>query len=92
MILSFSARIAALVRGETPLVRTFRNAGWLLASKILGAILSLLYLAMATRGLHPAGFGEFALILGLGQAMASLVAFQSWRIVLRWGDRTFSGW
>ncbi len=89
MILSFSARIAALVRGETPLVRTFRNAGWLLASKILGAILSLLYLAMATRGLHPAGFGEFALILGLGQAMASLVAFQSWRIVLRWGTEPF---
>lgn len=70
---------------ETPLARTIRNTGWLLASKGLGAVLSLLYLAMAARGLHPLGFGEFALILGLAQAMASLVSFQSWRIVLKWG-------
>lgn len=71
--------------GETPLLRTARNTGWLLISKILGAVLSLIYLAMAARGLHAAGFGEFALILGLAQGMAALVGFQSWRIVLRWG-------
>lgn len=86
---SLLSRINLGLRGETPLLRTFRNTGWLLASKILGAVLSLLYLAMATRGLRPAGFGEFALILGLGQAMASLVGFQSWRIVLRWGTEPF---
>lgn len=78
-------RIRDRLTGETPLLRTFRNTGWLLISKLLGAVLSLLYLAMAARGLHAAGFGEFALILGLAQGMAALVGFQSWRIVLRWG-------
>jgi len=78
-------RIRDWLAGETPLLRTVRNTGWLLISKLLGAVLSLLYLAMAARGLHAAGFGEFALILGLAQGMASLVGFQSWRIVLRWG-------
>ena len=73
------------LNGETPLLRTFRNTGWLLISKIFGAVLSLIYLAMAARGLHASGFGEFALILGLAQGMAALVGFQSWRIVLRWG-------
>jgi len=78
-------RLRDRLSGQTPLLRTFRNTGWLLISKLLGAVLSLLYLAMAARGLHAAGFGEFALILGLAQSMAALVGFQSWRIVLRWG-------
>uniref|UniRef100_UPI0035CA3010 lipopolysaccharide biosynthesis protein n=1 Tax=uncultured Sphingomonas sp. TaxID=158754 RepID=UPI0035CA3010 len=82
---SLALRLRKRFTGETPLLRTFRNTGWLLISKLLGAVLSLLYLAMAARGLHAAGFGAFALILGLAQAMAALVGFQSWRIVLRWG-------
>src|ERR1700712_4340162 len=82
---SFVLKMRDRLTGETPLLRTLRNTGWLLISKLLGAVLSLLYLAMAARGLHAAGFGQFALILGLAQAMAALVGFQSWRIVLRWG-------
>jgi O-antigen/teichoic acid export membrane protein len=78
-------RLLERLKSETPVFRTLRNTGWLLIAKILGAVLSLLYLAMAARGLHAEGFGVFALILGLAQAMAALVGFQSWRIVLRWG-------
>ncbi|SDA24498.1 lipopolysaccharide biosynthesis protein [Sphingomonas sp. NFR15] len=78
-------RLRDRLNGQTPLLRTFRNTGWLLMAKLLGAVLSLAYLAMAARGLHAAGFGEFALILGLAQGMAALVGFQSWRIVLHWG-------
>ncbi len=70
---------------EAPLTRIFRNTGWLLTAKILSAGLSLIYLALLARSLGPRNFGEFTLILGLGQAVASLVAFQSWRIVLRFG-------
>jgi O-antigen/teichoic acid export membrane protein len=80
-------RLMERLKGETPLLRTFRNTGWLLVSKVVGAVLSLVYLAMAARVLHTSGFGQFALILGLAQGMVSLVGFQSWQIVLRYGTR-----
>jgi O-antigen/teichoic acid export membrane protein len=76
---------------ETPLKRVFRNTGWLIAAKIFGAVLSLAYLAMAARSLGPDGFGEFTLILAIAQALAGLVSFQMWRLVLRFGTRPFQG-
>lgn len=80
-----SISIIGRLKGETPLVRTVRNAGWLLISKIVGAFLSLIYLAMAARALHASGFGQFSLILVLAQGMVLIIGFQSWQIVLRWG-------
>ena len=74
---------------ETPLKRVFRNTGWLIAAKIFGAVLSLTYLAMAARSLGSDGFGEFTLILAIAQALAGLVSFQMWRLVLRFGTRPF---
>jgi O-antigen/teichoic acid export membrane protein len=53
--------------------------------KTFGAILSIGYLAIATRTLGIDRFGKFALALGMGQAIAALVAFQSWHIVVRYG-------
>lgn len=53
--------------------------------KTFGAILSIGYLAIATRTLGIEKFGKFALALGMGQAIAMLVAFQSWHIVVRYG-------
>ena len=85
MIASLRRGFARFSGSEAPLTRIFRNTGWLLASKILGAGLSLVYLALLTRGLGPKDFGDFTLIFSLGQVVASLVAFQSWRIVLRFG-------
>ena len=76
---------------ETPLKRVFRNTGWLIAAKALGAVLSLAYLAMAARSLGPNRFGEFTLILAIAQALAGLVSFQMWRLVLRFGTRPFQG-
>lgn len=63
----------------------FRNAGWLLGGKGVGAVLSLVYLAIVTRSLGPEAFGQFALVLGAGQAAAMIVTFQSWQIVVRYG-------
>jgi O-antigen/teichoic acid export membrane protein len=40
------------------------NLRWLLGSRGLAAVLSLIYLAIVTRSLGAAGFGEFALITG----------------------------
>lgn len=73
-----------VLRGAS-LASIFRNLGWLVGGKAFGAILSIGYLAIATRTLGIDKFGKFALALGMGQAIATLVAFQSWHIVVRYG-------
>lgn len=62
-----------------------RNLSWLLASRGVLAILSLVYLGIAMRVLGIADFGRFALITGAAQALAALVGFQTWQVVVRYG-------
>lgn len=62
-----------------------RNLGWLLASRGVMAVLSLVYLGIVARSLGVTGFGRFALITGAAQALATLVAFQSWKVVVQYG-------
>lgn len=69
----------------SPFRRALRNVGWLLTGKGLGAVLSLVYLGLATRTLGPEGFGQFMLILSIGQAVAAMMLFQSWQVVVRYG-------
>ncbi|USI73400.1 lipopolysaccharide biosynthesis protein [Sphingomonas morindae] len=64
-----------------------RNLGWLLASRGLIALLSLVYLAIATRSLGVAGFGRFALIVGAASALTALVQWQTWQILVQYGAR-----
>ncbi|WP_380876416.1 teichoic acid transporter [Sphingomonas sp. DBB INV C78] len=61
------------------------NTGWMLGGKGFGAVLSLIYIAIVTRSLGLEGFGQFALALGVGQATATFVTFQSWQIIVRYG-------
>lgn len=70
---------------ETAFGRALRNVGWLLIAKVVGAVLSLFYLALATRTLGVAKFGEFSLILGTAQAAAALVGFETWQVLVRFG-------
>ncbi|GMM92406.1 lipopolysaccharide biosynthesis protein [Qipengyuania sp. MTN3-11] len=65
--------------------RLFGNIGWLLGGRGFNAVLSLVYLALATRTLGLAGFGHFALIVALGQTVTGLANFQTWQFVVRWG-------
>jgi O-antigen/teichoic acid export membrane protein len=65
--------------------RLFSNMGWLLGGRGLNAVLSLVYLALATRALGTVGFGHFALIVALGQAITGLANFQTWQFIVRWG-------
>lgn len=65
--------------------RIFRNMGWLLGGRGLNAVLSLVYLALATRTLGLSDFGYFAIIVALGQTVTGLVNFQTWQFVVRWG-------
>lgn len=65
--------------------RLVTNIGWLLGGRGLNAVLSLVYLAIATRTLGLANFGHFALILALGQTVLGIANFQTWQFVVRWG-------
>jgi O-antigen/teichoic acid export membrane protein len=67
------------------MARILENAGWLLAGKGVGALLSLAYLAIATRSLGAEAFGQFALILAAAQTLGALMGFQTWQIVVRFG-------
>lgn len=66
--------------------RLLRNIGWLLSGRAVNAVLSLVYLALATRTLGIEAFGYFALIIALGQTVTGLANFQTWQFVVRWGS------
>lgn len=65
--------------------RLFTNMGWLLGGRGINAVLSLVYLALATRTLGLEGFGYFAAIVAVGQAVTGLANFQTWQFIVRWG-------
>ncbi len=70
-----------------PMRAIARNLGWMLASRGVLAVLSLVYLAIVTRTLGVNGFGRFALITGASQALATMVGFQTWQIIVRYGTQ-----
>lgn len=61
------------------------NLGWLVANRGLVGLLSLVYLAIAARSLGVADFGRFSLITGASRALATMVGFQTWQIVVQYG-------
>ncbi|TAD72000.1 MAG: lipopolysaccharide biosynthesis protein [Sphingomonadales bacterium] len=65
--------------------QVFANMGWLLGGRGFNAVLSLVYLAIAARTLGTDGFGHFALIIALGQAVTGFSSFQTWQFIVRWG-------
>lgn len=71
--------------------RILANTAWLLGGKGVGAVLSLVYLAIITRTLGVADFGRFALITSTAQAISVLVTFESWQIVVRFGQTHLQG-
>ncbi|HWK42954.1 MAG TPA: oligosaccharide flippase family protein, partial [Croceibacterium sp.] len=66
--------------------RALTNTGWLMGARGINAVLSLGYLAMATRALGLQGFGQFILCVTFAQAVTGLVSFQTWQAVVRWGQ------
>jgi len=65
--------------------RLFSNIGWLLGGRGFNAVMSLVYLYLATHTLGLEGFGHFALIIALGQAITGFANFQTWQFIVRWG-------
>lgn len=72
-------------RSEDSLVRVFRNSSWLFSAKGVGAILSIFYLAILTRTLGVAGFGEFMVIVGAVQVLTAILKLQTWQAVVQFG-------
>lgn len=66
--------------------RALTNTGWLMGARTINAVLSLVYLALATRALGLEGFGQFVLIFTFAQVVGGFTAFQTWQAVIRWGQ------
>src|SRR5690606_30974466 len=78
---------AVAPKGPIMIRRALTNTGWLMGARGINAVLSLGYLAMATRALGLHGFGQFILCVTFAQAVTGLASFQTWQAVIRWGQR-----
>ncbi|WP_429276806.1 lipopolysaccharide biosynthesis protein [Novosphingobium gossypii] len=62
-----------------------RNASLLASGKLGGALLGLIALACAGRGLTPALFGTLVLIHSYANGVGAVVKFQTWQFIVRYG-------
>lgn len=62
-----------------------RNASYLGSSKLMGALLGLVALACAGRGMTPALFGTLVLIHSYANGVGALVKFQTWQFIVQFG-------
>ena len=62
-----------------------RNAGYLASGKLAGALLGLISLAWAGRGLTPAAFGVLMIVHTYASGAGALVKFQTWQFIVRYG-------
>jgi len=63
-----------------------RNASYLGSSKLVGAVLGLVSLGCAGRGMTPALFGMLVIVHAYATGAGSLVKFQTWQFVVRYGS------
>ena len=68
------------------LKRALTNTGWLMGARLVNAVLSLVYLAMATRELGPERFGIFVIAFTFAQLVVGVCSFQTWQSIIRWGQ------
>ena len=66
--------------------RALTNTGWLMGARGVNAVLSLVYLALATRALGLEAFGHFVLAFTFAQLVVGFSSFQTWQVIIRWGQ------
>ncbi|WP_338243966.1 lipopolysaccharide biosynthesis protein [Aurantiacibacter hainanensis] len=66
--------------------RALTNTGWLMGARGINAVLSLVYLALATRSLGLDAFGQFVIAFTFAQLVVGFTSFQTWQAVIRWGQ------
>lgn len=62
-----------------------KNASYLASGKLGGAVLGLVALACAGRGMTPALFGTLVLIHSYANGVGAVVKFQTWQFIVRYG-------
>ncbi|WP_269714307.1 lipopolysaccharide biosynthesis protein [Caulobacter sp. NIBR2454] len=70
--------------------RVLANAGVLLGGRVVNAVISLAYMAVAARALGATGLGVLVLINAFAQLVGDGVKFQSWQTVLNYGAAPFA--
>ena len=66
--------------------RALQNTGWLMGARGINAVLSLVYLVLATRALGLDGFGQFVIAFTFAQLVVGFTSFQTWQAIIRWGQ------
>ncbi len=66
--------------------RALKNTGWLMGARGINAVLSIVYLAVATRVLGLESFGQFILAFTFAQSIVGFASFQTWQAIVRWGQ------
>lgn len=83
-----------LAAGSRPVKRWFsddafrsivRNASYLGSGKVASALLGLLALALAGRGMTTAAFGSLVVVLAYARGVSGLAQFQTWQFIVRFG-------
>ncbi|MBK4726630.1 lipopolysaccharide biosynthesis protein [Pantoea agglomerans] len=62
-----------------------RNAAYLGSSNVVSALLGLVALSCAGKGLSPAMFGVLVVIQSYAKAISDFVKFQTWQLVVQYG-------
>lgn len=62
-----------------------RNASYLASGNVVSALLSLITLACAGRGMTPALFGTLVVIQAYAKSVSDFTKFQTWQFVVRFG-------
>jgi O-antigen/teichoic acid export membrane protein len=75
----------ARVSADALFRRILRNAGLVLGGKVATALLNLAAFSIAMHSLGATRMGVLVLVHGFAQTASSLVKFQSWQAVLRFG-------
>ena len=65
--------------------RIYGNLSRLLGGKAAAGLVSLAYLAIATRTLGPADYGVLVLVHGYAMVIGGIVAFPGWHAIVRYG-------
>lgn len=66
--------------------RALTNTGWLMSARGVNAVLSIVYLALATRALGLEEFGQFVIAFTFAQLIVSFAGFQTWQVIVQWGQ------
>lgn len=66
--------------------RALQNTGWMMGARGVTAVLSMVYLAIATRELGVERFGVFVIAFTFAQLVVGFCSFQTWQAIIHWGQ------